>query len=113
IARREFARQQLARARELLKTGAESRETVDQRQSEYDQAKAAVGQLDARLVQKRIVAPFSGQLGVHRVNPGQYLNPGDEVASLTDLSRLYVDFSLPQQDLSKLRVGSEVTVRSD
>ncbi len=113
IARREFARQQLARARELLKTGAESRETVDQRQSEYDQAKAAVGQLDARLVQKRIVAPFSGQLGVRRVNPGQYLNPGDEVASLTDLSRLYVDFSLPQQDLSKLRVGSEVTVRSD
>lgn len=113
VARRDFARQQLARARELLSTGAESRETVDQRQSEYDQAKAAVGQLDARLVQKRIVAPFSGQLGVRRVNPGQYLNPGDEVASLTDLSRVYVDFSLPQQDLSKLRLGAEVAVQSD
>lgn len=113
VARREFARQQLGRARELLKTGAESRETVDQRQSEYDQAKAAVGQLDARLVQKRVVAPFSGQLGVRRVNPGQYLNPGDEIASLTDLSRLYVDFSVPQQDLSKLRIGGEVAIRSD
>jgi len=113
VARSEFARQQLARARQLLETGAESREVVDQRRSEYDQARAAIGQLDARLAQKRIAAPFSGKLGVRRVNPGQYLNPGDEVVSLTDLSRLYVDFSLPQQDLSKLTVGSEVQVRSD
>lgn len=113
VARTAFARQQLGRARELLRTGAESRETVDQRQSEYDQARAAVGQLDARLVQKRVIAPFSGQLGVRRVNPGQYVNPGDEIASLTDLSRLYVDFALPQQDLSKLRVGGTVAVRSD
>ncbi len=113
VARSEFARQQLARARELLKTGGESRQTVDQRQSEYDQAKAAVAQLDARLVQKRVVAPFSGQLGVRRVNQGQYLNPGDEIASLTDLSRLYVDFSLPQQDLAKLRIGGDVEVRAD
>lgn len=113
IARREFARQQLARAQDLLKSGAESREVVEQRRSEYEQAKAAVGQLDARLVQKRIVAPFSGQLGIRRVNPGQYLNPGDEVASLTDLSRVYIDFAVPQQDLSKLRVGASVDVRSD
>lgn len=113
VARSDFSRQQLARAQELLKTGAESRETVDQRRSEYDQARAAIGQLDARLVQKRVVAPFSGQIGVRRVNPGQYLNPGDEIASLTDLSRLYVDFSLPQQDLGKLRIGGEVEVRSD
>lgn len=113
VARSEFARQQLARARQLLETGAESREVVDQRRSEYDQARAAIGQLDARLVQKRIAAPFSGKLGVRRVNQGQYLNPGDEVVSLTDLSRLYVDFSLPQQDLSKLTIGSEVQVRSD
>lgn len=113
VARSEFARQQLARARQLLETGAESREVVDQRRSEYDQARAAIGQLDARLVQKRIAAPFSGKLGVRRVNIGQYLNPGDQVVSLTDLSRLYVDFTLPQQDLSKLTVGSEVQVRSD
>lgn len=113
VARTAFARQQLSRARELLQTGAESRETVDQRQSEYDQARASVGQLDARLVQKRVIAPFSGRLGVRRVNPGQYVNPGDEIASLTDLSRLYVDFSVPQQDLSKLRIGGTVKVRSD
>ena len=113
VARREFARQQLARSRDLLKTGAESQEIVEQRRSEYDQARAAIGQLEARLVQKRIAAPFSGHLGVRRVNLGQYLNPGDEVVSLTDLSRVYADFSVPQQDLSKLKIGGEVQVRSD
>lgn len=108
VARAEFARLQLARARELVPTGAESREMLQQRQAEYDQARAAVQQLDARLVQKRITAPFAGSIGVRRINRGQYLNPGDEIATLTDLSRLYADFSVPQQDLAKLRVGGEV-----
>ena len=83
VARAEFARQQLARARKLVISGAESREMVQQRQSEYDQARAAISQLDARLVQKRIAAPFSGRLGIRRVNPGQFLDAGDEVATLT------------------------------
>lgn len=112
-AKAEFARLQLSRSRQLVPTGAESREMLQQRQAEYDQAIAAVRQLDARLVQKRIAAPFSGQLGVRRVNPGQYVNPGDAIATLTDLGQLFVDFTLPQQDLAKLSVGSMVNVTSD
>lgn len=113
VAKADFARLQLARARKLVPSGAESRETLQQRQAEYDQAAAAVRQLDARLAQKRIAAPFSGQVGVRKVDLGQYLNPGDAVASLTNLDRLYVDFSVPQQELAKLREGSELRVTSD
>ncbi len=113
VAKADFARLQLARARKLVPSGAESRETLQQRQAEYDQAVAAVRQLDARLAQKRIAAPFSGQVGVRKVDLGQYLNPGDAVASLTNLDRLYVDFSVPQQELAKLREGSELRVTSD
>lgn len=112
-AKAEFARLQLARSRELAPSGAESREVLQQRQAEYDQAVAAVRQLDARLVQKRIAAPFAGQIGVRQVNLGQYLNPGDRIASLVALDRLFVDFTVPQQELSKLRPGSEVRVTSD
>lgn len=112
-AKAEFARLQLARTRQLVPTGAESRETLQQRQAEYDQAIAAVRQIDARITQKRVAAPFPGQLGVRRVNQGQYLNPGDEIATLTDLSQLYVDFSIPQQEFAKLTVGGEVRVTAD
>lgn len=112
-ARAEFARLQLARSRELVPAGAESREMLQQRKAEYAQAVAAVRQLDARLAQRRIAAPFAGQLGVRRINLGQFLNPGDEIATLTSLDQLYVDFSVPQQDLAKLAVGSEVRLTSD
>jgi multidrug efflux system membrane fusion protein len=113
VAKAQFARLQLARSRQLVPTGAESREMLQQRQAEYDQAVAAVRQLDARLVQKRIAAPFSGQIGVRQVNPGQYLNPGDKIASLTALDELFVDFTVPQQELAKLQPGSAVRVTSD
>jgi multidrug efflux system membrane fusion protein len=113
LAKAEFARLQFARSRQLAPTGAESREMLQQRQAEYDQAIAAVRQLDARLVQKRVAAPFAGQIGVRQINPGQYLNPGDKIASLTALDQLFVDFTVPQQELAKLETGSEVRVTSD
>jgi len=112
-ARARFADVQLARSVQLAPTGAEPRETLEQRRAEADQAHAAVRQLDARIAQKRIAAPFAGVLGVRRVNLGQYLNPGDVVASLTSLDRLYVDFTLPQQELARIRPGAAVRVTAD
>ena len=112
-AKAEFARLQLARTRELVPAGAESRETLQQRQAEYDQAIAAVRQLDARLAQRRIAAPFAGEVGVRRINLGQFLNPGDAVATLTSLDQLYVDFTVPQQELVRLNIGGEVRVTTD
>src|SRR3546814_11153396 len=72
-----------------------------------------VQQFDARITQKQIRAPFAGELGIRRVNLGQYLNPGDPVATLTTLDRLFVAFTLPQQDLATLRVGAPVTIKAD
>lgn len=50
---------------------------------------------------------------MRQVNLGQYLNPGDKIASLTALDQLFVDFTVPQQELSKLVPGREVRVTSD
>ena len=47
------------------------------------------------------------------MNPGQYLNPGDPVATLTALDNLFVNFTLPQQELGKLHVGGVVEVSAD
>lgn len=112
-ARAAFAQLQVARSEELAPTGAEPRELLEQRRAERDQALAAISQLDARLVQKQVRAPFAGQIGIRRVNPGQFLNPGDAIATLTDLSSLYVEFALPQQDLGLVNAGATVSVVSD
>ncbi|MFM2372909.1 MAG: hypothetical protein RIS85_2631 [Pseudomonadota bacterium] len=108
-----FAKVQVARSQQLAPIGAEPREALEQRRADRDQATAAVQQIDARLVQKQVRAPFAGVLGIRRVNLGQYLNPGDAVATLTALDSLFVDFALPQQELSRLKLGSNVTVTSD
>lgn len=105
-----FARQQLARATELAATGAMSREILQQRLAEHDQREAQVQQLEARIRQKRILAPFSGQLGLRRIDLGQYLSAGEAVVSLTDLDRLHVNFDVPQQELSRVRIGQQVQV---
>jgi len=113
VAHAKFTGVQLERSRQLATTGAEPRELLDQRVAEHDQALAAVSQIEARLAQKTIRAPFAGAIGLRKINPGQYLNPGDAIASLTALDQLYVDFSVPQQDFAKLRVGSPVSVTTD
>ena len=111
-AKADFAGLQLARSRALEPSGAEPRELLEQRRAEHAQAQAAVRQIDARIVQKQLRAPFAGTLGVRQVNLGQYLNPGDPVATLTALDSLYVDFAVPQQDFSRLKTGATVDVLS-
>lgn len=107
-----FARQQLARAGALAATGALAQELLQQRQAEHDQRAAQVQQLQARIRQKRIEAPFAGELGLRRIDLGQYLQAGDATVSLTDLSSLQVNFDLPQQELGRVRIGQPVLLHS-
>lgn len=68
----------------------------------------------AALVAKKTVrAPFSGRLGITTVNPGQYLNAGDPIVTLESVNPIYVDFRLPQDDLSRVAVGQAVHVTAD
>ena len=62
---------------------------------------------------KTIRAPFSGVLGIRQVDLGQYLAAGDPIAPLQSLDPVYVDFSVPQQDVGELRVGAEVRVTAE
>ena len=109
----QFAEQQLNRARDLVDSGAVTQEEFQQRQSEYDSAIAQIGQLEARIRQLNIRAPFAGILGIRRVDVGQYLNPGDALVSLTDSSRLFVNFNVPQRMLARIQTGQEITVSTD
>jgi membrane fusion protein (multidrug efflux system) len=89
-------------------------------QAEYDaavagnrQAMAQVETLRATIAKKSIRAPFAGRLGIRQVNLGQILREGDPVVTLQSLDPVFVNFALPQQELSRLRTGLPVRVRSD
>lgn len=68
---------------------------------------------NATVKKKTIVAAFTGRIGVVYVFPGQYLNPGDTVASLQTLNPIWADFYLPQQALAQLKLGLVTHVTAD
>jgi multidrug efflux system membrane fusion protein len=108
-----YAKLMLERSKSLQPKGFDPKMLLDQRQSDYDQAVATVRQLDAHITQMAVRAPFAGELGLRKVNLGQYLNPGDPIATLTALDQLFVNFTLPQQELGKVRLGGPVEVIAD
>jgi multidrug efflux system membrane fusion protein len=91
----------------------QSHQVVDQQQSLRDQAEAGIAKAEAQIAQKLIRAPFSGQLGVRQVNLGGYLVAGGPIVTLTDLSSLWVNFTLPEQASSLIKVGQSAEIRAD
>ena len=101
------------RARELVKKKSMSRAKLDSADALYQEAVAKVDEIRAVIEKKTIRAPFSGRLGIRLVNTGQILAQGDAIVELQRLNPIFVDFSLPQQNLSSLETGLVVETRTD
>jgi len=74
---------------------------------------AQVAQQKALVNKKTIRAPFAGRLGINLVNQGQYVNPGDKIVTLQALDSIYVDFYLPQQELSLISKDQDLIITTD
>src|SRR3954470_6107289 len=109
----ELARANLDRARELSARKVVSKSELDAADSAFKQKQGMVENMRAFIGKKEVHAPFDGQLGIRQVNVGQMIPAGQQVVALTSLDPVYVDFALPQQELSRLSEGLEVTVRTD
>jgi membrane fusion protein (multidrug efflux system) len=79
----------------------------------YDQALAQVNTLKATIAKKTLRAPFAGHLGVRQASLGQLLRPGDPIVSLEALDPIFADFSLPQQELGRVKPGQTLLVTCD
>ncbi|MFZ2754052.1 MAG: efflux RND transporter periplasmic adaptor subunit, partial [Lysobacteraceae bacterium] len=89
-----------------------ARAQLDNQRAARDAAKARVAQIRAQLADRVIRAPFSGVLGLRQVSPGALVTPGVAIATLDDLSRVYVDFPLPEAQLSRVAVGRRINGRA-
>jgi multidrug efflux system membrane fusion protein len=112
-AQERLAQVNLGRARVLAAKEFGSKQSQDQAQMALDQAHAGIARTNAVISQKLLRAPFAGELGIRQVNLGQYLNPGNPIATLTDLDSMFVDFTLPEQASGQLKIGQEVELSSD
>ena len=103
----------LDRAKQLAARQFGPQATVDTAQAAFDQANAGIAKTQAIISQKLVRAPFDGELGVRKVEVGQYLTAGTQIVSLTDLSVLYANFTVTEKDSAQLKVGQTVRVVVD
>jgi membrane fusion protein (multidrug efflux system) len=108
-----LAKNDFDRARDLSARKVISAAEFDAAQSKFTQKKAAIDNMRALIDKKEIHAPFDGVAGIRTVNPGQMVKVGDPLVSLQTLDRVYVDFSMPQQQMADLKAGLPIKVTTD
>ena len=109
-ARKDLAAISQTRSRALVEREAASKAQLDTDEAQLKSSGADFSALKAQIERKTVRAPFAGRLGIRTVNLGQYLQPGTAVTVLESLGAVYVDFSLPQQYLGEVKVGTPVRV---
>jgi len=97
----------------LLRSDTVSQAALDKVDAELKVKAARVTGLRATIAKKTILAPFDGTLGVRKVDLGQYLEPGDTIVNLQDLSRMLCDFTVSQKELGAVSVGQTVRMTTD
>lgn len=107
------ARQSLDRGEILSKSRAVAQAQIDTLRADMEVKTATLAAQKARLAERVIVAPFAGTLGIRQVSPGALVSPGTAIVTLDDLSRVKVDFNLPEVLLPRLAPGVALEVRSD
>jgi multidrug efflux system membrane fusion protein len=103
----------LDRAKQLASRQFGPQATVDTAQAAFDQANAGIAKTQAIISQKLVRAPFDGELGVRRVEVGQFLTAGTQIVTLTDLSAVYANFTTTEKESATLKVGQTVRVVVD
>lgn len=103
-----FARQQLLAQRQLIAVS-----QLDAQRAARDAAKGRLDQLRAQLSDRVIIAPFAGVLGLRQVSAGSLVTPGTVITTLDDVSRIHLDFSIPERQAPLIAVGQAVAATSE
>ena len=109
----ELSRLNAERIRELRNKDTLAQADLDTVEAQLKQANASAEAIRAQIEKKTFRAPFSGTLGIRKVNNGQYVNAGQAIVELQTLDPIHVDFALPQQRVVDLAVGQPVEVTTD
>jgi len=112
-AQSDLARINYGRTEQLAKAGVVSKAEYDQATAQQKATAANAAEIRATIQRKTIRAPFSGILGIRKVNLGQYLAAGGAIVSLQSLNPIYVNVGVPQQAAGQVRVGRTLRVTSE
>lgn len=90
-----------------------SKAELDSAEATLKQTQGNAAAIQATIEKKTIRAPFGGRLGIRQINLGENLDTGKAIVSLQALTPIYTEFSLPQQELARLKTGMTVRLATD
>lgn len=108
-----LAKLQHHRASELVAKNTISKSEFDAATAQLNQAGANVAALKATIEKKHVRAPFAGRVGIRLVNLGQFVARGRALVPLQKLDPIYVNFNIPQRQLSALSLGQKIALKVD
>ncbi len=111
-ARAREASQQLNRIQTLRQRGFATKTNLDQQVAAAAMARAQASQAQATIGDRVIRAPFSGWVSLRNISAGAVVNAGTEIATISDLSAIKLDFPVPETLLSTIRPGLTIEARS-
>ena len=112
-ARSREAEQQLERIEELKDRGFATRSAYDAQVAAAAAARAQAQAVNAEIGERVIRAPFSGWVSLRNISVGAIASQGTEIATISDVSTIKLDFTVPETMLSALASGQAIEARSD
>jgi membrane fusion protein, multidrug efflux system len=112
-AQRDLAKLNFDRMKQLVNEGVISRVEYDQATAQQRSTEANVSEIRATIARKTIRAPFTGVLGIRKINLGQYLAGGNPIVQLQALNPIYVNVGIPQQSVTQVKVGRTLRITTD
>lgn len=109
----ELSRMNYERAKQLYQEKLISQQAYDEIETKLKESEASLALAKARLDKATIRASFGGRLGLRQVSLGDYVQPGQTIVNLEDLSSLKVDFRIPEIYLGRVKAGQKVDVQVD
>ena len=113
LAQLSIAKANHKRNQELVAQNFVAQRVLDESAAGLQVSEAQVSLSCARLERMRIVAPFSGVVGIRNINVGDFVKDGADLINLEDIGMLYVDYRLPERYQAKLSPGQIVELKID
>jgi len=113
LAQLSIAKANHKRNQDLVAQNFVAQRVLDESAASLQVSEAQVSLSCARLERMRIVAPFSGVVGIRNINVGDFVKDGADLINLEDIGMLYVDYRLPERYQAKLAPGQIVELKID
>jgi membrane fusion protein (multidrug efflux system) len=109
-ARYNLARLDFERGESLLESRTISKQQFDQFDASFEAAAAQLQLVRERLRDSVIKAPFDGQMTERRVSPGQYVDTGELLSTLVQITPLKVEFNVPERYLGQIDLDQQIDI---